>query len=285
MEFFHLNNGVLMPAVGSGTNTFGRDNDDLKSAPTGNFTAMETALHNGYRFFDTAISYGNEEGLGKCLAESGIHREEFFILSKIPNRSPYNCTEKSIRQSVEESLARMQTTYFDLYAIHQAVDYNSPDGKMNTEVTVNLYKTLEELYREGVFRALGVANFNAEQLQILMDATGIVPACNQIRSNPAQRNMETIAFCKSHGIVPIAHSPLNFTSGAFAVDAEKKAEFIPAAQAIGEKYGKSWGQVLLRWNYQMGICSIPKAHNPKYQAQNLDIFDFALTQDEMDALL
>lgn len=284
MEYFELNNGVRMPVIGSGTNSFGRDCDDLKTAPTGNFTMMEAAIQNGYRFFDSAISYGNEEGIGACIAQSGIDRKEFFILSKIPNRAPYNCSPDNIRQSVEDSLKRMQTDYFDLYTIHQAVDYNSPDGKMNAPVTIALYKELEKLYHEGYFRALGVANFTPEQLQILMDATDIVPACNQIRSNPALRNMETVRFCKENGIVPIAHSPMNFTRGAFKVDQDCKDRFLPIAKEIAAKYEKGWGQVMLRWNYQAGICSIPKTHNSLHQQQNLDIFDFALTEEEMARL-
>lgn len=284
MEYFQLNNGVRIPAVGSGTNSFGRDGSDLKLTPTGNFTAMESAIREGYRFFDSAISYGNEEGIGRCLKDSGLERSQFFILSKIPNRAPYNCTADSIRESVEASLKRMQTDYFDLYTIHQAVDYNSPDGRMNTEVTVNLYKVLEELYREGKFRALGVANFNREQLEILMEQTEIVPACNQIRSNPAHRDMETVEFCQSAGILPIAHSPMNFTAKAFQVDEEVRARYMVLASEIGVRYGKSWAQVLLRWNYQKGICSIPKSHSVSSQRQNLDIFDFALDDAEMERL-
>lgn len=284
MEYFQLNNGVRVPAVGSGTNTFGRDNGDLKSPPTGNFTAMESAILAGYRFFDSAISYGNEEGIGDCLKNSGISRNEFTILSKIPNRAPYNSTPKSIRQSVEDSLKRMKTDYFDLYTIHQAVDYNSPDGKMNKEVTIALYKELEALYREGKFKALGVANFDREQLEILMENTEIVPACDQLRSNPANRNMETVEFCRSSGILPIAHSPMNFTRKAFQVDEEAAGRFKAVAARIGEKYGKSWAQVLLRYNYQMGICSIPKSHSVTSQRQNLEIFDFALDEEEMNRL-
>lgn len=285
MEFFRLNNDVLIPAIGSGTNTFGRDNEDLKSVPTGNFTMMEDAIRNGYRFFDSAISYGNEEGVGTCLKHCGIPREDFFILSKIPNRVPYNVNSESIRKSVTESLDRMQMPYFDLYTIHQAVDYNSPDGKMNVEVTVRLFKELYELYKEGLFRSLGVANFDVEQLKILMDATGIVPACDQIRSNPAQRNLETVEFCKTNNILPMAHSPMNFTTGGFSIDQERKASFLPLATKIGEKYGKGWGQVMLRYNFQTGICSIPKTHFPEFQRQNLDIFDFELTEEEMQALV
>ena len=284
MEYFKLNNGTEIPAIGSGTNTFGRDNSDLKSKPTGNYSAMVSTIEAGYRFFDCAISYGNQDGVGKCILESGIPREEFYVLSKIPNRVPYNVDEESIRKSVEQSLLESGLGYYDMFMVHQAVDYNSPDGKMNKEVTVNLYKVLEKLYKEGVFKTLAVANFNAEQLDILMSETEIVPACDQIRSNPANRNQETVDFCKKHGIVPMAHSPMNFTIAGFNVDEVCAEAYKKTASEIGEKYGKSWGQVLLRSNFQKGIISIPKSHTPKYQKENIDIFDFELSDEEMEKL-
>lgn len=287
MEYFKLANGVLLPAVGTGTNTFGRDNDDLMSKPTGNFSAMYDAIKSGYEFYDSAISYGNEEGISDCLQESDISRDKLFILSKIPNRAPYNVDRDSIRRSVKESLERMRMDYYDLYLVHQAVDPNiaKQGGKMDKEKTLALYAALEDLYEEGVFRAIGVANFNVEQLKILLDHCKIAPMVNQIRINPACRNLDTVEFCKQNGIVPMAHSPLNFTAKPFVVDEAKKVEFKERAIPIGEKYGKSWAQVLLRWNYQMEICSIPKSSNPKNQVANLDIFDFALTDEEMQILL
>ena len=107
MKYFELSNGVRLPAIGTGTNTFGRDDDNLMSKPTGNFTAMYDAIKSGYEFYDSAISYGNEEGIGACLQESGIARDKLFILSKIPNRPPFNVDRGSIRQSVKDSLSRM----------------------------------------------------------------------------------------------------------------------------------------------------------------------------------
>ena len=287
MKYFELSNGVRLPAIGTGTNTFGRDDDNLMSKPTGNFTAMYDAIKSGYEFYDSAISYGNEEGIGACLQESGIARDKLFILSKIPNRPPFNVDRGSIRQSVKDSLSRMRMDYYDLYLIHQPVDpaVAKMGGGMDAEKTLALYAALEELYEEGVFRAIGVANFNEEQLKILLDGCKIKPMVNQIRTNPACRSLNTVEFCKQNGIVPMAHSPLNFTAKPFTVDSEKKAQFIEAAAPIGTKYGKSWAQVLLRWNYQAGICSIPKSSNPKNQLANLDIFDFELTPEEFASLL
>lgn len=286
MEYFTLNNGVRIPAVGTGTNTFGRDDDDLMSKPTGNFAAMESCLKVGYRLYDTAISYRNEEGIGDCLKKSDVPRSELFILGKIPNDDPYNTSPESIRQSVADSMARLKIEYFDLFLIHQAIPARiaKAGGKMDVEKTVALYGELEAMYKEGKFRAIGVSNFDAEQLRVLMEHCKTKPMVNEIRSNPACRQKELVEFCKAAGILPVAHSPLNFTAGAFSVDQSAKADYIAKATPVGEKYGKSWAQVLLRWNYQSGICSIPKSSSPKNQAANLDIFDFNLTSQEMLAL-
>lgn len=286
MEYFALNNGVSLPAIGTGTNTFGRDDDDLMSKPTGNFTAMEDAIRAGYELYDCAISYGNEEGVGECIERSGLPREGFFILDKIRNGSPYNDSPENIRRSVEDSLGRMRMDYYDLFLVHQAIDPEiaKQGGQMDAEKTIALYQELERLYEEGIFRAIGVANFNRDQLEILLANTSVVPAVNQVRFNPAYRDSATIDFCRDNGIVPMAHSPLNFTCAPFKVDEEKKAEYRARASEVGDRYAKSWVQVLLRWNYQSGVCSIPKSSNPANQKANLDIFDFALTDEEMKLL-
>lgn len=285
METFNLYNGVIIPAIGSGTNNFGRsDSNDFTSALNGDFSAMDSAIRVGYRMFDTAMSYGNEEGIGKCIADSGVPREEFFIMSKIPNRAPYNDGSSNIRKSVEASLANMKMDYFDMFFIHKAVDDSAAKRgeKMDIETTAALWNTLAELYREGKFRAIGVSNFDCEQLTALMSATNIVPMANEIRCNPAMRNTETIKFCKEKNILPIAHSPLSFSTapGVFQVD----EEFKTLLADIGSRYGKSWAQVQLRYNYQNGVASIPRSSKERNQAGNLDIFDFSLTEEEMGLL-
>ena len=184
-------------------------------------------------------------------------------------------------------MERLQISCFDLFLIHQAVDPKiaAEGGKMDVETTCTLYHVLEELYHEYIFRAIGVSNFNTEQLQILMESCSVPPMVDEIRSNPAQRNLDTVNYCKEHGILPLAHSPMNFTAGAFQVDQAVAATFRAKAGEIGAAHGQSWAQVLLRWNYEMGICSIPKSSNPKNQSANLEIFDFQLTKEEFDALI
>lgn len=285
MEFFTLYNGVRIPAIGSGTNNFGRaDSNDFTSPLNGDYSAMDSALKVGYRLFDTAISYGNEAGIGQCLAKSGIAREELFIMGKIPNRAPYNVSPESIRESVMQSLRDLQLDYFDMFFIHKAVDDKlARQGfKMDVETTSMLWKTLSELCEEGLLRSIGVSNFDAEQLTALIGATGIVPMANEYRCNPVMRNQETTDFCLANRILPIAHSPLSFSvgPGVFRVDDDFKSKL----SAIGQNYGKGWAQVQLRYNYQKGICSIPRSSKEKNQAANLDIFDFSLTDEEMNSL-
>lgn len=285
MKSFVLYNGIEIPAVGSGTNNFGRtDSNDFTSALNGDFSAMDSALRVGYRLFDTAMSYGNEKGIGECIAKSGIARGELFIMGKIPNRAPFNTSRESIRRSVETSLSDMKLDYFDMFFIHKAVDDSAArrGEKMDLKTTAALWEALTELYREGIFRAVAVSNFDCDQLTQLISATGFVPMANEIRCNPVMRNTETVEYCKEHNILPIAHSPLSFSTapGVFQVDEDFKAKLAE----IGSHYGKAWAQVQLRYNYQNGIVSIPRSSKERNQAANLDIFDFSLTDEEMRVL-
>ena len=286
MEYYTLNNGLKIPAIGSGSNTFGKDDEDLKSPYTGNFTPLYQAIENGYTFFDCAKSYGNEAGMGDAFVKSGTKRENYFILSKIPNKPEYFESEESIRACAQSTLDDLHTDYLDMYLIHQPISYEDQAlGKpMDKDKIVFVYKVLEKMYKEGIFKSIGVANFTPEQLDILMNETEVVPAANQFRSNPATRNIETVEYCQKHGILPMAHSPMNFTVKAFDTASNLAAEYRALAGKIGEKYGKGWGQVLLRYDYQKGICAIPKTHFPEFQKQNIDIFDFELTPEEMAQL-
>ena len=285
MEYFKLYNGILMPAIGSGTNNFGRaDSDRFESELIGDYSAMETALEVGYRMFDTAISYGNEEGIGDCIRKSGIPREEFFMMGKIPNRAPFNDNLDSIRACVDQSLKNLGIEQFDMFLIHKAVDDRvaRAGGVMDLSKTVELWNNLVVLMKEGKFRGIGVSNFDVDQMTSFLEQVDVVPLVNEVRCNPAMRNTEIVELCKQKGIQPIAHSPLSFSiaPGVFAVDEDYKAKLA----GIGEKYGKHWAQVQLRYNFQNGIASIPRSSKKRNQASNLDIFDFVLTAEEMAAL-
>lgn len=284
MEHFTLRNGMNIPAIGYGTVQLGKGT----VAANLDYSALHSAVEVGYRLFDTAILYKNEEGIGEHLQKCGLSREELFISDKFPNNPPFNTTPESIRQTVEESFSKMRTDYYDLFLIHYAIPnkVKSLQGvagintvSMDVEKTCQLWETMNQLMKEGKFRAIGVSNFDEEQLKILIKNTGIVPMVDQIRCNPAVPNFELIEYCKANGILPEAHSPLNFSAG--PGDVRKDPAYVEKISGIGAKYGKSWSQVLLRSYFQNGLCSVPGSANRDHQAANLDIFDFALTDEEM----
>ena len=285
MQYFKLSNGIMMPAIGSGTNNFGRaDSNEYKSELIGDYSALDSALEVGYRMFDTAMAYGNEDGIGEHLQKSGIPREEFFIMGKIPNRAPYNVDINSIRDCVAKSMKDLRIEQFDMFLIHKAVDDSvaKAGGKMDLSKTIELWNNLTILYKEGLFRAIGVSNFEMEHMPEFLKSVDLYPMVNEVRCNPSHRNTEIIELCKEKGIRPIAHSPLSFSvaPGVFVVNEEHKAKLA----AIGEKYGKSWAQVQLRYNFQNGVASIPRSSKKANQAASLNIFDFELSAEEMAAL-
>jgi len=285
MYYFKLYNGIEMPAIGSGTNNFGRaDSNEFTSPLIGDYSALESALEVGYRLFDTALSYGNEEGIGEYLKKSGIPRSEFFLMGKIPNRAPYNCTKESVRESVLTSMKHLQTDYMDMLLIHKAVDdaVARKGGVMDLEKTQELWHNLIDLYKEGLFRGIGVSNFDGQQLTAFLKDCDVIPMVDEVRCNPSHRSTDAIAVCKQYGIQPVAHSPLSFSTaaGVFEVNEEYKLRLA----AIGEKYGKSWAQTQLRYNFQNGMVSIPRSSKKKNQMASLDIFDFELSAEDMQAL-
>ena len=286
MEYFTLHNGTKMPAIGCGTVTFGREGGKLENPINGDFSAVDSALEVGYRLFDTALAYGNEEGVGERLACGNIPREELFLSSKVPNKPPYYESPASVRASVEESLRRMRTDYFDMMLIHHAVpgktDLSGDGLVMDVERVCMIWDTLTDMMHEGKLRGIGVSNFNEEHLKLLMKNCTEVPMVNQIRCNPANQNNTVIAFCKENGIVPEAHSPLNFSRSRGVV--LEMPDYKARLAEYGDKYGKSWAQILLRYYYQSGMASVPGSAKRNHQAGNLDIFDFCLTKDEMKSL-
>lgn len=249
-----LNNGVQMPQIGFGV--FQVPNEETT-------TAVAAALKAGYRSIDTAAIYGNEEGVGKALAESGINREELFITSKIWILDMgYEQTLKAF----DESLQRLGLDYLDLFLIH----WPAPEK----ELYVETWKALEKLYAEKKIRAIGVSNFQPTHLQKLIDATDVVPAVNQVELHPALQNAEVSAANAGHGIATEAWSPL--AQGALLNDA--------SILAIGEAHQVTAAQVILRWHLQRGRVIIPKSVTESRIVQNLDLFGFELSAEELAAI-
>ncbi|MDN6195190.1 MAG: aldo/keto reductase [Atopostipes suicloacalis] len=248
-----LNDNHEIPAVGFGT-----------VGLLGNQGMLEilNAIESGYRLIDTSTNYDNEGIVGKAVLKSGIPREEFTVSSKLPGK--YHDYDSALN-IIEEQLARTGLDYFDKYLIHWP---NPDDGKY-----VEAWQALIQAQKRGMIRTIGVSNFLEEHLDKIIDETGVVPATNQIEVHPYFHNKENVKANEKYGIVTEAWSPL----GRNLNDAKKDPKII----AIGEKYNKSAPQVIVRWLYQRDILPIVRSTNPVHQKENLAIFDFELTEDEM----
>ncbi|RJL35719.1 aldo/keto reductase [Bailinhaonella thermotolerans] len=249
-----LNNGVEIPRLGFGV--FQVPEDETAAAVT-------AALQAGYRSVDTAAIYGNEAGVGRALAASGLPREELFITTKLWNTDQGH--DAALR-AFDASLARLGLDYVDLYLIH----WPAPARDLYTDS----WRALERLAREGRIRAAGVSNFQPAHLKRLMDGSDLVPAVNQIELHPGLQQAELRAFHAEHGIATEAWSPL--AQGAVLGD--------PEITAIAARTGKSPAQVVLRWHLQLGNIVIPKSVTPARIRENLDVFDFELTDEDMASI-
>lgn len=249
-----LNNGLEMPQLGFG----------VFQVPDAETTAaVSAALDAGYRSIDTAAIYGNEAGVGRAIAESGIDREELFITSKLWIDSLGY--DEALR-GYEASLERLGLERLDLFLIHWPAP--ATDGYLDA------WRALSQLAVDGQVGAVGVSNFLPEHLERLADAGDLVPAVNQIELHPALQNRETAAANAARGIVTEAWSPL--AQGAALQDS--------AVTAIADRHGVSAAQVVLRWHLQQGRVVIPKSVTPARIAANLDVFGFELTTDELAAI-
>ncbi|NDV82935.1 aldo/keto reductase [Bacteroides sp. 51] len=251
-EKVKLNNGVEMPWVGLGV--FRMDNDDDTQI------VIEKALAMGYRHIDTAAYYDNEEAVGKAIQSSGIPRKEVFITTKVWNEDQRQGT---VRQAFEDSLRKLGTDYVDLYLIHWPVP-----GKFK-----ETWKIFEEIYNTGRAKAIGVSNFKKHHLEELKDVSTITPAVNQIELHPYLVQQEDLDYCNENGIRVEAWSP--FAANKFNLFNEK------IIIDIAEKHEKSPAQIILRWDHQRGVVVIPKSSNEKRLAENIDIFDFKLSDEEI----
>ncbi|MCL6586625.1 MAG: aldo/keto reductase [Anoxybacillus sp.] len=249
-----LHNGVRMPWLGLGVYKVQEGEEVVQ--------AVKTAIEIGYRHIDTAAFYQNEEGVGRAVKESGVPREELFITTKVWNSDQgYDTTLKAF----EESLKKLDLSYIDLYLVHWPVK-----GKYK-----ETYKALEKLYKDGFVRAIGVSNFQIHHLQDLMATCEIKPMVNQVEYHPRLTQKTLHAFCKENGIQLEAWSPL-MRGGELLNE--------PVLMEIGKKYGKTPAQVILRWDLQNEVVTIPKSVTPKRIKENAGIFDFELTVEEMKAI-
>lgn len=255
MEYVTLNNGVKMPQLGYGV---------FKVPEEEVYEAVLTALKAGYRSIDTAMVYQNEAGVGRAIRDSGIPREEIFLTTKVWNKD--QGYEETLA-AFESSLAKLGVDYVDLYLIHWPMP--------KTDRYVETWKALEKLYAEKKTRAIGVSNFHVPHLERLLAETEIVPAVNQIELHPYLSQQEIRDYCEAHGIIVEAWSPLMKGRDALSD---------PVITSIAESHGKTPAQVILRWHLEHGIVAIPKSVTPHRIAENIDVFDFSLTTDEISRI-
>lgn len=258
MEYQTLSNGLPMPVIGSGTNTFGKVNHDYMGEINMNTDEIESAIKLGYRHFDTAIAYRNEAVIAEGIRRSGLSREDFFLTSKIPGNPEYYASEAQTAAGVEASLKELNTDYIDLYLIHHPWD--------NNEEILAMWRVLESYVASGQLKAIGVSNFNPSQLEHLIQHAKIKPAANQIESHVGHWNDEIVAYSLEQDIAPIAWSPLK----GFSEDT------VASLAELAKKYDRTPQQLILRYQIERGVLIIPKSHNPERQAQNIDLFDFSL---------
>lgn len=254
METVKLNNGVEMPKLGFGVFQV-TDLDQCEQA-------VVDAFDSGYRLIDTAAAYQNEAAVGRAIKRSGVDRKELFITSKLwVSDANYERAQKGI----EQSLNNLGLDYLDLYLLHQ------PYGDV-----VGAWRALEEAYKAGKIRAIGVSNFYGDQLKNLELSNEVKPAINQIEVNPWYQQKSEVDFAQSDDIQVEAWAP--FAEGKHEIFTNK------VIAEIANKYGKSNGQVILRWLLQRGIVVIPKSVHKNRMAENINVFDFELKSDEMNAL-
>jgi 2,5-diketo-D-gluconate reductase A len=256
VPMIQLNNGRPIPQLGFGV---------FLVPPEDTAAAVAEALRLGYRHIDTAEMYGNEKEVGQAIAESGLHRDDVYITSKLNNGFH---RPDDARRAFDETLAALGIEAIDLFLIHWPLPTRYGGDFIST------WRTLEEFYRDGRARSIGVSNFHANHLDRLFAETDVVPAVNQIEVHPYLVQDELRAFCAQHQIVVEAWSPLG--RGAVLDD--------PAIRSIAERVGKTTAQVVLRWHIQRGDIVFPKSIRPERMAENFDIFGFQLSDEEMTAI-
>ena len=259
-DTFKIYNGAEIPCMGLGT---WQSKDDTATA------AVLSALALGYRLIDTAAAYSNEKGVGAGIRQSGLKREEIFVTSKLRNADH---GYKATLDAFDLTMEKLGLEYLDLYLIHWP---NPVQFRTHREAaTAGTWAAFEELYKNGKIKAIGVSNFMPHHIDTLMKTAKIKPMVNQLKLCPSVTQPEAVEYCRKNGIVVEAYSPFG-TGGIFKVEEMRR---------LADKYGKTIGQICLRWCLQKGFVSLPKSANPMRIKENTEIFDFELTDKDIDLI-
>ncbi|MBQ2085624.1 MAG: aldo/keto reductase [Oscillospiraceae bacterium] len=255
MLYAKLNNGVEIPMLGLG----------VFRTPDGEETinSVKWALEAGYRHIDTAKMYENEASVGEGIGQSGLKREEVFVTSKI---LPADIIAGKTAEGFDQTLEKLGSDYVDMMLLH---------FPMTDEMNIAAWKTMEEYYKAGKARVIGVSNYSNRQLQVILDMCEIAPAVNQFHIDPNNQDQERLDFCMSKGIYTEAASPFGGTGRTERVLGN------PTIMELAEKLGKTPAQVVIRWNLQRGTIMIPKSTHKERIISNFDVFDFELSDEDM----
>ena len=260
-DTYTLSNGVHIPCVGFGT-------WQSKDGPEARDSVAE-ALRAGYRHIDTAQGYGNEESVGQAVKESGLKREDIFITSKLTNSvRGYSETLSAFH----ESLRKLGTDYMDLFLIHwpRPVSFRNDWEAQNAQS----WRAMEDLYREGKVRAIGISNFHPHHIEALLKTATVAPMVNQIRLAPGDTQDEVVSFSREKGMLLEAYSPLGVG----------KVFEVPQMKDLARKYGKSIAQIAIRWSLQRGYLPLPKSVTPARIRENTEVFDFQLDDADVELI-
>ena len=260
-DTYTLSNGVHIPCVGFGT-------WQSKDGPEARDSVAE-ALRAGYRHIDTAQGYGNEESVGLAVKESGLSREEVFLTSKLTNSvRGYDQTLSAFH----ESLRKLGTDYMDLFLIHwpRPVNFRDDWEAQNAQS----WRAMEDLYREGKVRAIGISNFHPHHIEALLKTATVAPMVNQIRLAPGDTQDQVVNFSREKGMLLEAYSPLGVG----------KVFEVPQMKTLAEKYGKSIAQIAIRWSLQRGYLPLPKSVTPARIRENTEVFDFRLEDADVELI-
>lgn len=260
-DSYKLSNGVEIPCIGFGT--WQTPNGDVA------VSSVLSALEAGYRHIDTAQGYGNEESVGAAVKQSGIDRKEIFVTSKLTNSE--HGYQKTL-DAFEETMKKLDMEYIDLFLIHWPNPIAFRDQWQ--EANAGSWKAFEELYKAGRIRSIGISNFHPHHIDELMKTATIAPMVNQIRLCPGDTQDEVVDYCRSKNILLEAYSPLGVG----------KIFDVPEMKALAEKYGRSIAQICIRWSLERGYLPLPKSVTPARIKENVEVFDFELSADDVQLI-